>query len=142
VCLGIGLPCLLAACGGATGSQPVQRVVTATVTSEAALTVTATATVTVTVTTTVIERTTESPIGPLDVTPEYIAHAHAVSMPREQTSQIVQATLTTGILSVLTTMQPAWGGWDCSWEPATIAGSTVKYVRILYQDGSLFRLCD
>lgn len=62
-------------------------------------------------------------------------------MAAEQRSEIVQAQLDAGVLWVLTTMRYPWGGWACDWEPSEIAGQPVKFVRILHQDNSLFRIC-
>lgn len=124
-------------------AQPVIATVTATPRAEPAptVTVTATKTATVSATATVTEAATPIATGPVDVTAEYMDHAQAVHMSQEQQRSVVQAWLDGGVLNVLTDMRPDWGGWACNWEPDSFAEGSVKFSRILYQDGSLFRIC-
>lgn len=109
---------------------------TPTVTVTAEVTVTATATQTVS-----IDPTPASPASS-DVTAAYVAHARSAGMPARQLDDLVRATLTDGALDLLTTMEPGWGGWDCAWEPRELSEQPVQFSRVLYGDGTVFRLCN
>jgi hypothetical protein len=89
---------------------------------------------------------TVSPEQPIDVTSQYLAWRKRHFDPEypESASQyqnVVRAVLANGELNVLTLMRQPMGGWNCEGEPATISGRTVAFVRILYQDSTVFRLC-
>lgn len=135
------------ACRGpeATSADPATVTTTVTVTQSPApsvtATVTTTAAATMTVTATVTEPAATQPAGPIDVTQEYVTQTRAAHMSREQQQAVVQAWLDGGVLNVLTDMRPDWGGWACDWEPTMLSGAVVKFSRILYDDGSLFRIC-
>ena len=140
----------LAGCGEearapATASpEPSTITVTASPSASPTPTVTVTAEVTVTATATQTVTTDPIPASPAsgDVTAAYAAHARGAGMPARQLDDLVRATLTDGALDLLTTMAPGWGGWDCAWEPKELAGQPVRFSRVLYQDGTVFRLCN
>lgn len=147
------IPCLLllaSACSESESTRAASAQVTETVTigptSTPTVTATATATVTATATATVkatvTEQVTLPPVSPQDMTTAYLAHATTVGMPKRQSSLVVQAVLEGGDgLNVLTSMPRDWGGWACEWEPTNLGGFDVAFSRILYQDGTVFRLC-
>jgi hypothetical protein len=131
----------LVSCGTGPTSPGAAPTVTTTATATATATFRSTVTATATVTATIIKQVPAAPEGPADVTAEYIAHARNVGMPHDQRDEIVQVTLNAGVLNVLTTMRYPWGSWACDWEPTTLAGTDIKFVRILHEDNSLFRIC-
>lgn len=149
-----GLVCLLALAGCAgsdaqttpvltTVAAPTVTVTAPPVTREVTDTITVTATVTSE--RTVTERIRVEPSGPRDVTTFYVSwrrtHHGSNADDAEQHKLVISATLESGVLNVLTSMRVGWGGWNCDGEPPTIDGTPVRYVRILYTDGSAFRSC-
>lgn len=147
--IAVGASGLIGCAGSPADNAGAQATVTAlptatpthTVTATETATATTTITETVTATATVTEQVQVQPPGPLDVTSDYEQQVRAAGMSREQTSSIVQVVFDGGVANVLTTMRYPWGGWACDWEPDSLAGQQVKFVRILHQDGSLFRIC-
>jgi hypothetical protein len=124
----------------ATPTPVVTVTVTTTVTSTATVTRTTTATVTAAPAT-----VTAAPVGSKDVTAEYVAwrrNHYDREYPEDAEHRlVVYAELDGGVLNVLTSMRPPMGGWNCTGEPGRIVGIPVKYVRVLYQDSSVFRVC-
>ena len=137
-----GLLICVTACQAPGESPPLGTANQATVTAIVTATVEHTVTVTPPpVTVTVTNKTS----GPQDVTEAYVtwrrAHHGADSESSRQYGIVQQALLEGGRLDVVTSMPPNFGGWNCAGEPAQITGETVSQIRILYTDGSVFRLC-
>lgn len=141
---------VFAGCGEDTSARAIATPEPSTVTVTATTTATATprpaVTVTSEVTVTATQTVIPAPSGPSeasgDVTATYTSHARSAGMPARQLDDLVRASLTNGQLDVLTTMSPGWGGWDCTWEPRELAGQPVQFSRVLYQDGTVFRVCN
>ena len=139
----------VSACGG--GSVPVAATVTQppeTVTSTLTTTATVTATVTQTVRSTVTappKIVVAQPVGPIDVTAEYLgwhrAHPEPTADGQAQYQAVRQATLNAGQIDVITVYAPPGWGWGCGAEPAMLAGQKLWQIRILNNDGSVFMLC-
>ena len=144
-----GLLALGGCAGTATSSAAGTVTVTAPPVTVAAPPVTAEVTRTVTVTVTrehtLTQAVREATQVPADVTASYVAwrKAHHGSYAEDATQYrlVISASLQSGVLEVLTSMRSDWGGWNCEGEPRSLGGESIRYVRILHTDGSVFRSC-